>query len=196
MNTILYNFFDILSYLGHPIVASLTIVLIFFIKVFEEVNDRIYLPSWDKTIQLTIFYMMMVLLVIPHLIREHFHISMLREETIELLSSLPPDTKVYIKEKYQKDSAYEEVSDMKSKEIISTLKRVKFQPNHGGGVTPNFKLYTFVVKIETEQKTFKFLISDKIRKVYGYSVLTDYFNNEYEDIGVILNSNCFDEYKD
>jgi len=196
MNTTLYNFFDILSYLGHPIVVSLTMVLIFFIKVFEEVNDSLYLPSWDRTIKLTIFYMMMVLVFIPHVIRDHFYTSMLRDKTIELLSSLPSNRKIYIKEEYPKETSYEEVSDVKSKEIISALKRVKFQLNHGGGAGGKSQLYTFIVKIETTQKTFKFFISEQRKKVYGYSIFTDYFNNKYEKIGVILNTHCFDEYKD
>jgi len=196
MNKIIYDFFDILSYLGHPIVISLTIILIFVIKVFEEVNNSIYLPSWDKTIKLTIVYMMMVLVFIPHVIRDHFYTSMLREETIERLSSLPFNTKIYIKKEYQKGSTYEKVSDIKSKEIISALKRVQFQLNHGGGVSRKSKFYTFIVKIETEQETFKFFISEKRKKFYGYNILTDYFNNKYETIGIILNSHCFDEYKD
>lgn len=195
MNTLIYNFFDILSYLGHPLAIFLTIISIFFIKVFEEVNDKKYLPSWDKTIKLTIVYMMMVSVFIPHVIRDHFYTSMLREKTIELLSSLPFDTKIYIKEEHQKDSSYQEVSDIKSKEIISTLKKVKYQPNHGGGITTTSKLYTFVIKMETRKETFKFLVSEKRKKVYGYAIFTNYFNNKYEFIGVILNSHSFDEYK-
>lgn len=131
-SVIIYKLLFYISYLGHPIVLLLTYLLLFVLKVLEEVNNKYYLPQKNLTFYI-VFYSLVVLSL-----RHDAHKAkdtMYRENVIEILQT-PQNLKIYVNNT-QITNEYELTK------IIRVLKKIKYIAPHHSRTTKN-KIKIFI----------------------------------------------------
>lgn len=159
MKEFIYHFFFFLSYLGHPIILLFTYIFLFSLKVFEEINNKRYLPKNNLKAYIGI-YTIIVFGFLP-LIAHQAKNSMYRERVINILNNTNRNSKVYINNIL--------IKNINEKEKITlNLKELKYIGNHHSLTTKN------KINILIKEKEFSLnllLVQDSMNKsefwIYG-----------------------------
>jgi len=164
MREFIYHFFYLLSYLAHPLSLLFVYILLFSLKVLEEVNNKKYLPKNNLKAYIGIYTI--IAFGLPHYAHQAKY-SMYRERIIIILKNIDKDSEVYVNNKLIKNID-------EKKKIVLNLKKLKHIGNHHSHTTKN----KFNILIKEKEFSFNFLLAQDSNNKQEFWIYGTYKTSE------------------